>query len=481
MTSKREERARTEKTEVIELDDAPADWIPPVASNGRSLVAGRPKPVESADTERKEPQRIDEGDEPDWPTKTKQGLADGRSIVNVTWFCENYGIQAKFNEFDLRTYVVIDDKTKSPQEAVKDQRELDDPVILEVQHRLHEVNCLATTAAVEAGLRYLGSENRFHPVREYLNGLRWDGKRRLHKLLPHYLNAEDTELNRAIGKAWMIAAVRRIRKPGCKADAVLTLQSPQGTGKSTFFRILASDAWFNDSLEIGCSAKEVIENASGSWIVELAELSNLGRREAEEVKKFISIQHDRARTAYARVAKEVPRQFVLGASVNRSDFLIDETGNRRFWIAVVSRTREEELRRDRNQLWAEAAQLEKAGEPHNIPVDLWPAAEEVAESHMAHDPVADATISVLTKLPQSDAIITASDLFQALTIDDVTKRRGAVGKAVASGAQRAGWVRERMNVAGCTTRCYRSPKSSSREHLYVLTDGKWRKGEAMHI
>src|SRR5262249_38820830 len=157
------------------------------------------------------------------------------------------------------------------------------------------------------------------------------------------LSAKDTPLNRAFGKAWMISAVRRIRRPGYKADAVLTLQSPQGTGKSTFFRILASDSWFNDSLEIGSSAKEVIENASGSWIIELAELSNINKREAEEVKKFISIQSDRARTAYARVAKEVPRQFVLGASVNRPDFLIDDTGNRRFWIVEVGITNEQAL------------------------------------------------------------------------------------------------------------------------------------------
>src|SRR6185295_9904248 len=105
------------------------------------------------------------------------------------------------------------------------------------------------------------------------------------------------------------------------------------------------------------------------------------------VKKFISIQSDRARTAYTRVAKEVPRQFVLGASVNRPDFLIDETGNRRFWIAAVGRTREHELRRDRDQLWAEAAHLEEQGEPHNIAEGLWPAAAAVAETHTVADEI----------------------------------------------------------------------------------------------
>jgi predicted P-loop ATPase len=280
----------------------------------------------------------------------------------------------------------------------------------------------------------------------------WDGRRRLHKLLPYYLDAESTPLNQAMGKAWMIAAVRRIRKPGCKVDAVLTLQSPQGTGKSTFFRVLASDDWFNVSLEIGSSAKEVIENASGSWIIELQELSILGKREAEEVKKFVSIQSDRARTAYARVAKEVPRQFVLGASVNRPDFLIDESGNRRFWDAEVGITREKELRRDRDQLWAEAAHLEAKREPHNIPEELWPVAEEVAERHTVEDAVAEEVVTELAKISSDDAVITAADLYAAIGATDVTKRRGPTGRSVASGARRAGWRDTRIRFPGSTQR-----------------------------
>src|SRR5262249_15873658 len=175
---------------------------------------------------------------------------------------------------------------------------------------------------VSEALHHLGARNRVHPVREYLDSLKWDGSKRLKKLLPFYLRAQDTPLNRAMGKAWMIAAVRRGRQPGVKFDYILTLQGEQGSGKSTFFHAVAGDEWFNDSLKIVVSAKEVIENASGSWIVELAELSSMSKREVEEVKKFTSVQADRARTAWARVAEMVPRQFVFGATVNRAEFLI---------------------------------------------------------------------------------------------------------------------------------------------------------------
>jgi predicted P-loop ATPase len=276
----------------------------------------------------------------------------------------------------------------------------------------------------------------------------------------------------------MISAVRRIRVPGCQVDAVLTLQSPQGTGKSTFFRTLAGDAWFNDSLEIGGSAKDVIENATGAWIVELAELSKLGKREVEEVKKFTSIRADRARTAWARVASEVKRQFVFGATVNREEFLINDTGNRRFWVVAVGRTLEEELARDRDQLWAEAVQLESEDEPHNIPEELWPAAEEVAKHHTIHDPIAERVISELGKLPGKDVVVTAADLYRAIGIEDITRQSGQVGRAVVAGAKRANWQSKLMRPPGLKTagsvRCYHTLLTKDRPTTYEYSSDRRR-------
>src|SRR5262249_45497706 len=314
-----------------------------------------------------------------WPAAFGNGTPNARSGTNVLWYCEKRGINVRFNEFDQRTYVHHNGRWI----------EMTDAVIRAVMVEMHDAGCLSAKNLVSEMLHHLGARNRVHPVREYVNSLTWDRKRRLPKLLPYYLTAEDTPLNRAMGQAWMIAAVRRVRQPGVKFDYILTLQGEQGSGKSTFFRILAGDDWFNDSLEIGVSAKEVIENASGSWIVELAELSSMSRREVEEVKKFTTIQADRARTAWARVAEMVPRQFVFGATVNRAEFLIDDTGNRRFWVAAVGQTRENELRRDRDQLWAEAAHLEDQGQPHTIPDELWTEVAAVNERHMVQDPLAD--------------------------------------------------------------------------------------------
>jgi predicted P-loop ATPase len=286
------------------------------------------------------------------------------------------------------------------------------------------------------------------------------------------MNAEDTPLNQAIGTAWMIAAVRRVRQPGCKFDAILTLQSDQGTGKSTFFRILASDAWINDSVDIGASSKEVIENTAGSWILEHAELSKLNNREVEDVKKFATIREDRARTAWGRIVSRVPRQFVCGATVNRAAFLKDDTGNRRFWVAAVGKTREVELSADRDQLWAEAAHLEAKGVPINIPEELWPAAAEVADKHMKEDPVADEVVAVLSRLPEADAIVLARDLARAIGVEDVTKRGGQVAQSIATGARRASWTNECGRIPGLKTngslRYYSAPRTGGEVRVYMF-------------
>ena len=400
-----------------------------------------------------------------WPATVGKGTPDTRSGSNVVWYCDKREVEVQLNEFDQRTYVHHDGRWV----------ELTDAVIRAVMVEMHDAGCPSPKGLVSEILHHIGAKNRVHPVREYLDALKWDGKKRLRRLLPHYLKAEDSPLNRAMGKAWMIAAVRRVREPGVKFDYILTLQGEQGSGKSTFFRVLAGDDWFNDSLEIGVSAKEVIENASGSWIIELAELSSMSRREVEEVKKFASIQADRARTAWARVAEMVRRQFVFGATVNRAEFLIDDTGNRRFWVAAVGRTREAELRADRDQLWAEAAHCEAQGESHNIRDELWEEVAVVNEKHMVHDSVAEAAERILSALPDEDAAVPAHELAHACGIEDVTRQGGVVARSIAAGARRAGWTADRGRLPGPRTagsvRYFHSRRTSGQLAVYECAPG----------
>jgi predicted P-loop ATPase len=173
-----------------------------------------------------------------------------------------------------------------------------------------------------------------HPVRAYLDALRWDGTPRLDRWLVTYAGAIPSEYVDAVGALVLIAAVRRVRRPGCKFDELLILESRQGTLKSSALRLLCpDDDWFSDDLPLGVDSKLVIERTAGKWIIEAAELHGNRGREAEQLKSFLSRQVDGpVRLAYARLATTLPRQFVIIGTTNaRLAYLRDSTGGRRFW------------------------------------------------------------------------------------------------------------------------------------------------------
>lgn len=201
---------------------------------------------------------------------------------------------------------------------------------------------------------------RIHPVRDYLSGLAWDGTARLDAWAVTYLGATDTRLNRTMASLWMVSAVARIMQPGCKADHMLILEGPQGIRKSTALKVLASDPWFTDEIaEIG--SKDAAQQMRGVWIIEMAELDAIGRAEVSRIKAFLTRTTDRYRPPYERYVVTVPRQCVFAGSVNPDTYLRDETGNRRFWPLRCGEIDLDALRRDRDQLWAEAVAQFRGG------------------------------------------------------------------------------------------------------------------------
>jgi predicted P-loop ATPase len=214
-----------------------------------------------------------------------------------------------------------------------------------------EIN--VTPLVVSRSVGAVANDIRVHPVRDYLDHLRWDGTPRLETWAIRYLGAKDTPLNRAFGARWLISAVARILRPGAKVDHMLILEGPQGTGKSTALKILAGEDWFTDELaEIG--SKDCAQQMRGVWIIEIAELDAIGRAEVERIKAFLTRTTDRYRPPYERYVIDVPRQCVFAGSVNPDTYLRDETGNRRFWPLRCGRIDLDTLRQDRDQLWAEA-------------------------------------------------------------------------------------------------------------------------------
>jgi hypothetical protein len=227
--------------------------------------------------------------------------------------------------------------------------------------------------------------NRFHPVRDWLDTIEWDGKPRIDNWIIRYGGAEDTAFNRAVGRVFLIAGVRRVRRPGCKFDTMLVLEGPQGRNKSQAAEALAMKRhWFTDGLSLDADPKVVIEQTKGSWIIEFAELTGMHTRGLERIKSFLSRNVDKARAAYARRAQTMPRQFVGIGTTNDHEYIRED--ERRLWPVLIDRFDLDALRRDVPQLWAEAAHYEADGEEITLQEDLWEVASKVREDRIIDDP-----------------------------------------------------------------------------------------------
>jgi hypothetical protein len=228
--------------------------------------------------------------------------------------------------------------------------------------------------------------HRFHPVRDYLASLSWDGVPRVETWLARYGSALDNEYTRAVGKLVLVAAVRRVRQPGCKFDELLVLESAQGWNKSTALRALCpKEEWFSDDLPLGLDAKQMIERTAGRWLIEVAELVG-SKRETDHLKASLSRQVDGpVRMAYGRIPVAVPRQFVIIGTTNSGSYLKDMTGNRRFWPVRVKKFNVDGLTVDRDQLWAEAVALEENGASVRLDPRLYLFAASETEARRIED------------------------------------------------------------------------------------------------
>lgn len=223
-------------------------------------------------------------------------------------------------------------------------------------------------AKIRPGIDMVARENWINPPLEYFEGLKWDGKQRLKTWLEFYLGATgDQEYLAAVGMAWLIAGVARIYDPGCKAENMLVLEGEQGLLKSTALSVMANvgkgkdeESYFCDTLSFGkIRDKDTVTISQGKLIIEFQELANLGSREIEEVKAWMSIQVDEMRMPYGHDVEKFPRQFIMAASTNESLWLRDQTGNRRFWPVKCGSIDIPALINDREQLWAEAVHMYK--------------------------------------------------------------------------------------------------------------------------
>lgn len=213
---------------------------------------------------------------------------------------------------------------------------------------------------IENALIEKAARTVYNPVKEYLDGLEWDGVPRINEWLTTACGVEKDAYSRDIGRKWLTAAVTRIYHPGYKFDYVLVLEGKENIGKSMVFRILG-DPWFSDSISLTQKEADIVAKMVGNWIIEIAEMRGLSKVEQTFVKAFISCQVDEQRFSYRHNPKKYPRQSVFAGTSNNMSYLLDADGNRRFWPVECQQMDIRWLRDNRDQLWAEAKHIYKQG------------------------------------------------------------------------------------------------------------------------
>jgi hypothetical protein len=287
-------------------------------------------------------------------------------------------------------------------------------------------------------LEQLCLKNRFNPILDYLGALRWDGTERLDNWLITYLGAADTELHREFGRLALLAAVRRVRRPGTKFDQIIVLEGPMGTQKSKAIELMAGPENFSDQAILGKSDKEVQELLQGIWLYEISELVNIRQTETEHIKAFASRTIDRARKAYGRFRHDQPRTPIMFATTNNTEYL--KEADRRFWPVRTTVVDIDTLGRDRDQLWAEAAAKEP-GASIVLRRGLWGAAAVEQRAREEHDDWDDILAGLIgDKSVEGEERVHTKDVFELVLKIDPSRMTPVHGKRIRKCMLRLGWT-----------------------------------------
>lgn len=309
---------------------------------------------------------------------------------------------------------------------------------------------VSKTLAMDALLR-VAKQNKRDKVLDYLNHCRHNVDplpKEYFDLIANFCFGTAEEFDNLALKKSLIAAVARAYEPGCKVDECPVLQGPQATGKSSFLRILAGDDYFNDNIDLSKGIdKDERAKLQGSWLHEIAELDKItSKREASELKAFITERVDNYRVPYSKRPKQFARRCMLFATVNPPQFLVDPTGNRRYPIIKIKKRIDfEKIEKHRDAIWAAAVQAYFAGESWHYNAEETGMINRRADEFAFEDPWDSA---VMDYLETRDITTISSVLKHALDIEiskQGTKEMGRLGKILT----RLGWVKgERRRLDG---------------------------------
>lgn len=290
----------------------------------------------------------------------------------------------------------------------------------------------------------VGKANAHNSLSNYLEAIQWDGKPRLSKWLATYCGAADTHYTERIGRAWMVSAVARAFEPGCQVDHTLVFEGKQGLGKTSVFRVLGGD-WYLGSLP-RIEDKDAQHILSGSWIVEIQELSSMKGMRIEKVKSYLTERWDTYRPPYARDFVKRPRRCVFAASTNDGEYIEDRTGARRFWPVEITKIDLDALIADRDQLWAEAREAFITHERYYftaVELGLQTAVSEEQASRQQGDPWESRVMEFATA--QHGGYFTTDEILATALQIEIGRQTSIDSRRVGAVLRSRGFIRLRRN------------------------------------
>lgn len=323
-----------------------------------------------------------------------------------------------------------------------------------VTHRIRDViearfDFDPTEKHVHDALHSLAYADSYNPVVQYLDDCqaRWDGEPRLATFCSVYFGVEDTPYNVEVIRAMLLGSVARARRPGCKFDTASVLEGEEGIGKSSFVEIMYGSDNYSDEPILGSDGRMVQELVAGVWGYEISELAGMTRAEIEQTKNFISKTHDRARGAYARNKANQPRSNVFWGTTNHSEYLLSQTGNRR-WLPIFLGKNHIDLaalKRDRDQIWGEASARLAKGESYMLKREFRTISKAAQEQRLVIDPWEDRLLNIPAAQIQStpdgmQRVPTSTLLGEVLNIP-VAQQTGSHSRRLALVMRRLGWER----------------------------------------
>jgi len=352
-------------------------------------------------------------------------------------------------------------------------RPLTDNDVVNMNSELETLGLNYNPKRTREAIETVAEKNSLHPVREYFDTLEWDGVPRLSTWLERYCGAmeQDKQYLASIGTKWLVAAARRIYEPGAKFDHMLVLEGKQAIGKSTALRVLAT---FGDDVEVSyftemsmhqIGSKDALQITQGKIIIEFAELDGIKSASDTKLKGWISAQVDEIVKKYKVAVTKYPRQFILAGTTNDTDYLKDTSGNRRYWPVKCHWINTKELAKIKNQLWAEAIHLHKAGYKIHISDNdpVYRLTYEEQAKRLDTDPWEQRICNIVDTMPY----ITSSDLLDRLALPTHQVTPQAQGR-VNSVMRKLGWdQRQSKKITGHRRRVWINPRYDNENKQYA--------------